>query len=83
MPKTTDDRRLTISVAARRKSRFCRTRIEYPAWVVNGTRRPPFDVALARELLARTGELPSSRGDLRAVLAEYRHALAALAAERG
>ncbi len=35
--------------------------------------------ALARELLARTGELPASKHGLFALLTEYRHALHALA----
>jgi len=37
--------------------------------------------SLARELLSRTGEIPSSRRGLLAILTEYRHALSALAAE--
>jgi len=42
---------------------------------------PSYDAALARELLSRTAELPSSKGGLLAVLTEYRHALAALTAD--
>lgn len=38
-----------------------------------------YDAALARELLASTGELPSSKRALIVMLTEYRHALADLA----
>jgi hypothetical protein len=76
------DVRRTISVA-RRRTRFPRLKVEYPDRVLDGSPGPQYDVALARELLSRTAELPGSKRDLLAVLTEYRHALAALAAEPG
>jgi hypothetical protein len=81
LPEAGNDARRTISVA-RRGTRFSRLKVEYPECVLNGPPCLQYDVALARELLARTAELPSSKRDLMAVLTEYRHALAALAAER-
>jgi hypothetical protein len=75
-----NDARRTISVA-RRGTRFSRLKVEYPECVLNGTPRLQYDVDLARELLSRTAELSSSKRGLLAVLTEYRHALAALAAE--
>ncbi len=75
-----NDARQTISVT-RRRTRFPRLTVEYPQRVGNGSPRLHYDAALARELLSRTAELPSSKRDLLAVLTEYRHALAALAAE--
>ena len=81
LPEAGSDARRTISVA-RRRTRFSRLKVEYPERVVNGPRLQ-YDVDLARELLSRTAELPSSKRDLLAVLTEYRHALAALAAKTG
>ena len=77
---STDGGGRTISVA-RRRARIPRIKIEYSECVVNGTPRLDYDAALARELLARTVELPSRERDLLAVLTEYRHALVALAVE--
>jgi hypothetical protein len=80
LPEAGNDARRTISVA-RRGTRFSRLKVEYPERVLNGPPRLQYDVALARELLSRTAERPSNKRGLLAVLTEYRHALAALAAE--
>lgn len=82
LPEAGDDARRTISVV-RRRTRFTRLKVEYPECVPNGPPRLHYDVSLARELLSRTAELPGSKRGLLAVLTEYRHALAALAAEPG
>jgi len=42
---------------------------------------PRYDNAAARELLARTSDLPGSKNDLITLLTEYRHALHALATQ--
>lgn len=81
-PEATSDAGRTISVA-RRRTRLPRLKAEYPKCVLNGPPRPQYDLALARELLSRTAELPSTKRGLLAVLTEYRHALAALAADPG
>ncbi len=80
MPDITHGAAQTIAVKARGRWRR-RLGVEYPACVVSGGQRPPYGAALARELLSRTGEIPSSRRGLLAILTEYRHALSALAAE--
>ena len=80
LPEAGSGARRTISVA-RRGTRFSRLKVEYPECVLNGPPRLQYDVALARELLCRTAELPSSKRGLLAVLTEYRRALVALAAE--
>jgi hypothetical protein len=77
-----NDGKRTISVT-RRGMRFSRLKVEYPECVLNGPPRLHYDVGLARELLSRTAELPSSKRDLLAVLTEYRRALVALAVEPG
>jgi hypothetical protein len=82
LPEAGNDARRTISVT-RRGTPFSRLRVEYPECVLNGRPRLHYDVALARELLSRTGELPSRKRDLLAVLTEYRRALVALAVEPG
>jgi len=65
--------RRTIAVAARGRSRLSRLRVRYP----DRDEYRRYDADLARELLARTGELPGSKRELIALLAEYRKALAA------
>jgi len=70
-----NDARRTIAVTAPRRSRFSRLRVVYP----DHAPQPAYDVALARELLGRTGEIPHSKRGLVVVLTEYRHALHALA----
>ena len=82
VPEAGDDGRRTISVA-RRGTRFSRLRVEHPYCVLDRPSRLHYDVDLARELLSRTAELPNSKRGMLAVLTEYRHALAALAAEPG
>ena len=82
VPAAGSDVRRTISVA-RRRTRFARLKVEYPDRVLDGPLCLHYDVDLARELLSRTAELPSSKCGLLAVLTEYRHALAALAVEPG
>jgi hypothetical protein len=67
--------RRTITVTARSHSRLSRLKVRYPGQVPH----PAYDTALARELLAFTGELPASKHGLVALLTEYRHALYALA----
>jgi hypothetical protein len=64
-----------IGVALRGSTRFARWRPVYP----DQTEHPTYDAAMARELLARTCELPSSKRALLIVLTEYRHALHGLA----
>jgi hypothetical protein len=59
----------TIAVTARTRSRHARLKTCYPDY----PDRRPHDAALARELLARTGELPASKHDLIIVLTEHRH----------
>jgi hypothetical protein len=61
----------TIAVPARGHGRSSRLRLKYP----DQSDHPTYDAALARELLARTGELPDSRRALIVLLTEYRHAL--------
>ena len=68
MPKTT---RHTIAVAARGHGRRHRLKLACPDHVAH----PTYDVTLARELLASTGQLPSSKHDLIVLLTEYRRAL--------
>lgn len=63
------------TIAATGRRRFHRLRVVYP----DHSACPAYDTALARELLARTGELPASKRGLVALLTEYRHALHALA----
>jgi hypothetical protein len=75
LPEPAHGGRRTISVAARRLSRFSPLRVELPEWVIQGTPRPKYDADLAWELLARTAEFPSSRTGMLAVLHEYRYAL--------
>jgi hypothetical protein len=56
-----------------------RLKIIYPQWMIDHAKRPAYDVAMARQLLALTGEFPGSKRGLYVLLAEYRHALHALA----
>jgi hypothetical protein len=65
----------TIAVTACARTRLSRLRVRYP----DHTDHRHYDAALARELLARTGELPSSKHDLIVVLTDYRHAIHDLA----
>ncbi len=69
------DKTRTISVTARGHGRFSRLLLACP----DRAESPVYDAALARELLARTGEFPSSKRALLAILTEYRHALHDLA----
>jgi len=79
-PSMTLDTQRTIAVRCRKSGHWwTRLRIEYPQWKIDGADRPAYDVPMARQLLALTGELPTSKRGLVAVLAEYRHALYALA----
>lgn len=82
----------TVAVTARSRSRFARLRLRYPSRRVPalagvGGRGcceavyPCYNAELSMELLARTGDLPESTRDLIALLAEYRHALYALATQ--
>lgn len=73
----TKRRNRTIAVTARDRSRFSRLKVHYP----DNPDHLQYDTALARELLARTAELPDTKRGLIAVLTEYRHALQALTAE--
>lgn len=57
--------------------RFSRLRLAYP----DQTGHLRYNPARARQLLARTRELPSTKRDLVALLAEYRHALHDLTAQ--
>lgn len=82
VPDAGSDVRRTISVA-RARTRFSRLKVEYPDRDLHGPLRLQYDVDLARELLSRTAELPSSKCGLLAVLTEYRRALAALATKPG
>jgi hypothetical protein len=75
LPDTTHGVSRTISVAARRVSRFSPLRVKFPEWMIKGTPRPQYDAELAWELLASTGEIPSSRRRMFLVLHEYRYAL--------
>jgi len=75
LPEPTHSVRRTISVAARRVSRFSPLRVQLPDWVIQGTPRPVYDAELAWELLSRTAEFPRSRSGMLAVLHEYRYAL--------
>lgn len=81
----------TITVAARSHSRFARLRLRRPTaarpWSSRFNVAHPdrtaysvYDAPLARELLARTAELPASKRALIVMLTEYRHALSDLAA---
>jgi transcriptional regulator with XRE-family HTH domain len=79
-PSMTPDTQSTIAVRCRKSGHWwTRLRIEYPQWKIDGADRPAYDVPMARQLLALTGELPTSKRGLVAVLAEYRLALYALA----
>ena len=69
----------TISVVARGRGRLSRLRLVLP----DQSGPLVYDAALARELLARTAELPSGRRALVAILTEYRRALHDLAAGHG
>jgi hypothetical protein len=71
-------------------SRFGWLRLRYPgdrrSWLARPAalyareaEYPCYDAELSMELLGRTGELPNSKRDLVALLAEYRRALHALA----
>ena len=81
MPDIPDGAVQAISVKARSKWGLRRLKVEYPARAVSGSKCRPYDAASARALLSRTGEIPSSKRGLLAVLTEYRHALSALAVE--
>ncbi len=74
MRGTPDSPRRTVAVTARNRSRFARPRLHYPDTAL-GT---GYDADLARELLASTGELPTSKSELIALLAEYRRAVYSL-----
>ena len=65
----------TITVRTRGHGGLSRLRLVYPDTV----ERPAYDVALARQLLSNTAELPSSKHALLVMLTEYRHALTDLA----
>ena len=65
----------TISVACRGHGRLSRLRLVMP----DQPEPRVYDAELARELLARTAELPSGRRALVRILAEYRRALRDLA----
>jgi hypothetical protein len=56
---------------------------QFPADPDDSDRRPApqFDVNAARELLARTAELPGTKRELLAVLNEYRAAVYAVATQ--
>jgi hypothetical protein len=82
LPEAGNNGGRTISVAGR-GTRFSRLKADYPERGLNSPPRLHYDAALARELLSRTGELPSSKGDLLAVLIEYRRALVALLSSPG
>lgn len=79
----------TVAVTARSRSRFARLRLRYPGHRRSRLVRPAaqhasrgdypcYDADLSMELLRRTAELPDSKRDLIALLAEYRHALCAV-----
>lgn len=72
--------RRTICATARRISRFSRVRIRYPDWVLRGDPPPAYDLVMAAELLAGSGEFPDDRDALFILLTEYRYALEALVA---
>ncbi len=71
MPKNAE----TIAATARRADRRSRIRLSNSGQADH----PSYDAALARELLARTCELPASKPALVAMLTEYRRALHDLA----
>ena len=75
LPEPTHSVRRTISVAARRISRFSPLRVELPEWVIQGIPQPEYDADLAWELLSGTCEFPSSKSGMLALLHEYRYAL--------
>lgn len=64
----------TVAVVARNRSRFARLRVRYP----DATPDAAYDADRARELLANTCELPRTKSDLVALLAEYRCAIYSL-----
>jgi len=71
-------RTIAVTTGRRRpQSRLSRLRVRYP----DPEPGPRYDLALARELLARAGELPASKHGLMVALIEYRRALAALLAK--
>jgi anti-sigma regulatory factor (Ser/Thr protein kinase) len=61
-----------ITVTARSHGRLARLRLRYPDHQAHHT----YNLASARELLARTRELPARKRALLILLTEYRHALA-------
>lgn len=76
----------TIVVTYRSRSRLARLRLRHPATAQPGrnrlpARHPAYDADTAMELIANTCELPTTKRDLLIVLAHYRHALHALAAQ--
>jgi hypothetical protein len=68
----------TIRTSAQRTSPFFRVRVRYPDWVIRGDAPPPYDLAMATELLAGSDEFPDDPGDMFVLLTEYRYALEAL-----
>lgn len=83
------DNARTIAVLPGSRSRFSRLTVRYPAGTPRPRHRsrrgypdpgpsPRYDLDLAGELLARTGDLPATRRDLIVVLIEHRRALHAL-----
>ncbi len=76
---TEDSPARTIAVTTRCRSRFAWLKVRYP----DAAQHPRYSTELARELLARTAELPDTKRGLIIVLTEYRHALAALIATPG
>ena len=65
----------TMTVKARGHGRLSQLRLGYP----DTAEHPAYDVALARQLLLDTVELPASKHALLVMLTEYRHALIDLA----
>ena len=61
--------------ALRNALRLARITI-YPRWITDRPRHPAvYDTARARQLLASTGEIPTTKAGLLATLAEYRQAV--------
>src|SRR6266567_5826122 len=69
---------LRLRCSVRRRRWIARSAIQLSAWTEHRT----YNADIARGLLARTVELPSSKRALILMLTEYRHALADLAAAR-
>jgi hypothetical protein len=81
MPEPLDAAGRAISAAAQRRVRLSRLKARHRELATGCIPAARCNVTVARELLARTAELPDSKRGLLAVLGEYRKVLYSLTVE--